>query len=102
MHARTHTPIPPSHCSDPSSARIRVNDIRAGQHFVRHDSPSEVLSLLSFAGMECEGSSYTWAVVTDVNEDSEGYVPGQLLKLRRDLHVRRVQQVRSAHFALES
>ncbi|MBN8714396.1 MAG: hypothetical protein J0H50_10565 [Xanthomonadales bacterium] len=75
--------------------------LRPGQHFIRLDSTSEVLVLMSYAGADAPDGEIAWAVVVAVNHDSEGYVPGQLLKLKRTTHVRRVHEARPATFALE-
>lgn len=78
-----------------------VADLKPGRHFVRVDSPSEVLVLMTHAGLDVTDAKFAWAVVIAVNHDSEGYVPGQLLKLRRDTQVRVVHEARAPVFALE-
>jgi len=95
MHAQLHAvPVP-------SSCLVPVSSIRPGQHFIRVDSPSEVLVLMTYAGADAIEGEFTWAVVVATNHDSEGYVPGQLLKLKQAMHVRRVHEAKSPVFALE-
>lgn len=103
MHARHHDihHVAPDAHSRHATSLIPVRAIRIGQHFIRTDSPSEVLVRMSAAGGGCDEGQYTWAIVIAVNHDSEGYVPGQLLKLRRDMHVRVVHEARAPVFALE-
>ena len=84
-----------------SPCLVPVHAIKPGQPFVRLDSPSEVLVRLSYAGAPADDSTYTWSVVLNVNHDSEGYVPGQLLKLRSTALVRPVHEARPAVYALE-
>jgi len=84
-----------------STSLVPVASIRPGQHFIRLDSPSEVLVLMSYAGADAADAQFAWAVVIAVNHDSEGYVPGQLLKLKRTTHVRRVHEAKAPVFALE-
>jgi len=95
MHAQTTAAHVVPDCLTP------VALIRPGQTFVRLDSPSEVLVPMSYAGAETLDAQFTWAVVVAVNHDSEGYVPGQLLKLKRTTHVRRVHEARAPVYALE-
>jgi len=85
----------------PARCLTPVGEIKPGQHFVRLDSPSEVLVPMTHAGLDVTDCTWSWAVVVAVNHDSEGYVPGQLLKLRRDTLVRVVHEARAPVFALE-
>lgn len=80
---------------------VPVSEIRAGQHFVRTDSPSEVLVLMTWAGGGFADPRYAWAVVVAINHDSEGYVPGQLLRLRTSTLVRVVHEARAPVYVLE-
>lgn len=95
MHAHAVSAVPAPKSLKP------VSSIRPGQHFLRLDSPNEVLVLVSFAGMEAADSLFLWAVVVATNHDSAGYVPGQLLKIARNTHVRPVHEVRPAAYARE-
>ncbi|MGB3749421.1 MAG: hypothetical protein WA961_14575 [Rhodanobacter sp.] len=95
MHAQPQA-VPVS-----SNCLVPVSSIRPGQHFIRVDSPSEVLVLMSYAGADAIEGQFAWAVVVATNHDSEGYVPGQLLKLKRAMHVRRVHEAHAPVFALE-
>lgn len=88
-------------CSTHARTLIAAGEVRPGQHFIRLDSPSEVLAPMSFAAADVTDTRYTWAVVIAVNHDSEGYVPGQLLRLRRDALVRRVHEAMHAVYAME-
>ena len=81
---------------------VPVREIRAGQHFVRTDSPSEVLALITWAGGGFMDPSHSYAVVVATNHDSEGYVVGQLLQLRNSMLVRVVHEARAPVFALEA
>lgn len=96
MHAHASVAPAPSH----SSLRA-AGDVRPGQHFVRLDSPSEVLTPMSFAAADVAETAHVWAVVIAVNHDSEGYVPGQLLRVRRDALVRRVHEAVCPVYVLE-
>lgn len=99
MHAQTNTSIarkPSMH-----TGLMPVTDITPGRHFIRTDSPGEVLVLMSAYGVDCTGSKYTWAVVVATGRDSVGYVPGQLLKLTCTMLVRPVHEARAAVYALE-
>lgn len=80
---------------------LPVANIQPGQTFIRQDSPSEVLTPLSAIGAGAKDGEYIWAVVLATNHDSEGYVPGQLLKLRAAMLVRPVAEVRPAQYSLE-
>ncbi|HEY4145196.1 hypothetical protein [Pinirhizobacter sp.] len=82
-------------------AFIAASNVRPGQHFVQQVSPSEVLVPLSYAGAPTSGDEYTWAVVVAVNPESQGYIPGQLVKLKRSALVRPVREARGPVFALE-
>lgn len=81
---------------------VQVNQLRTGQHFVRTDSPSEVLVLLTWAGGGFMDPSHSYAVVVATNHDSDGYVPGQLLQLRNSTLVRVVHEARAPMYALEA
>lgn len=95
MHAQaTATSVVPA-CLVPASS------IKSGDTFVRLDSPSEVLAPMTFAGGDVAETAHVWAVVIAVNHDSEGYMPGQLLRIRRDALVRRVHEARAPVYALE-
>lgn len=102
MHAQTNAALAPAAVSEVvKTALTPVALLRPGQHFIRLDSPSEVLVLMSYAGADAPDGEFAWAVVIAVNHDSEGYVPGQLLKLRSATHVRRVHEAKPPVFALE-
>lgn len=98
MHA--HALVSPAPATAARSL-LAAGELRPGQHFIRLDSPSEVLAPMSFAAAEVTDTRYTWAVVIAVNHDSEGYLPGQLLRLRRDALVRRVHEAVHAVYVLE-
>lgn len=75
--------------------------IPPGNTFIRLDSPSEVLAPLTFAGGDVAETAHVWAVVIAVNHDSEGYMPGQLVRIQRSALVRRVHEARAPVYALE-
>lgn len=87
--------------SQPAACLQPVATIKAGRTFIRPDSPSEVLVPLSHAGVGAPEGAFTWCVVIAVNQDSAGYVPGQLLKLRSYMLVRPVHEARAPVYALE-
>jgi hypothetical protein len=91
--ARNATPL--------RTGMMQVADLRPGAHFVRATSPSEVLALLSSPGTDTTASPTTLAVVIAVNQHSIGHVPGQMVKLARNMLVRAVHEARAAVFALE-
>ncbi|URX63280.1 hypothetical protein KR767_04205 [Luteibacter anthropi] len=99
MHANSVVAPSPS----TRSALVAVGHVRHGQHFVRSTStaPSEVFVPISYAGAPAEDTDHTWAVVVAVNKRSQGYVPGQLIKLDRAERVRLVAESRHPVFVLE-
>ena len=104
MHAR-NIELEPIRTAPPLVQRHQltpVQKIRAGEHFVRVDSPSEVLALITWAGGGFMDPSHSYAVVVATNHDSEGYVVGQLLQLRNSMLVRVVHEARAPVFALEA
>lgn len=106
MHARTtdFQPFAPVRTAPPLVTRkplVPVQKIRAGEHFIRTDSPGEVLVIMTWAGGGFMDESHSYAVVVATNDDSEGYVVGQLLRLRNSTLVRVVHQARAPVFALE-
>ena len=107
MHARNIEidPFLPIRSAPPLVQRkplVPVQKIRAGEHFVRTDSPSEVLVLMTWAGGGFMDPSHSYAVVVATNHDSEGYVVGQLLRLKNTMLVRVVHEARPPIFALEA
>lgn len=99
MHAIANQAAPVAQATH--SCLVSVADVRPGQTFIRTDSPSEVLALMTFAGADAHDGKHAWGVVMATNHDSEGYVLGQLLKLRRSMLVRLVHEARAPVYALE-
>lgn len=107
MHARNIEldPFHPVRTAPPLVQRkplVPVMKIRAGEHFIRPDSPSEVLVLMTWAGGGFMDPSHSYAVVVATNHDSEGYVVGQMLRLSNSMPVRVVHEARAPVFALEA
>ena len=80
---------------------VPIEQVKPGQTFMRLDYQGEVLAPLSYANQEAHDTELRWAVVVAVNHDSAGFVPGQLISIRRGTHVRLVHSVRHAIYALE-
>jgi len=80
---------------------VPVEQVKPGQTFMRLEYQGEVLAPLSYANQECHDMEQRWAVIVAVNHDSAGFVPGQLVSIKRGTHVRLVHPVRHAIYALE-
>lgn len=101
MHAQQ--PLETHDAGPRGAASFRhAGTVKPGEHFVRTESPHEVLVPLSYGGAECEGGDRLWAVVVAVNDRTAGFVPGQLISVRREALVRVVRELRAPVFALEA